>query len=126
MIAGFAARFAFGGLARLLVPLVFAGGLALTVNSCTAKLEAAGAAKYRSAVLSAVAKDNAAQADAQAARLTREREANARERKQWQAREQEFTVRLADLREPPEEGFQCPDVDTWARLQRCPYSSPSH
>ena len=54
MIAGFAARFAFGGLARLLVPLVFAGGLALTVNACTAKLEAAGAAKYRSAVLSAV------------------------------------------------------------------------
>ena len=119
---GFASRFAIGGLARLLVPLVFAGGLAMTVNSCTAKLEAAGAAKYRSAVLGAIAEDNAAEADAQRERLKLEREANARARARWRGRQADFQARLADLRRAPDGEFQCPDADTWARLQRCPYS----
>lgn len=129
MIAGYALRYgagvAFGAVMRyalMAVGVTVIGYVTFSLNSCTAKLEAAGAAKYRSAVLSAVAKDNAEQADAQRERLTLEREANARARARWKDREAGLQSRLADLRQQPEDGFQCPDADTWKRLQRCPYS----
>ena len=114
--------FALGALARLLVPLVCAGGLSLTLNSCVAKLEAAGAAKYKSAVLAAIAADNAALAQRQDARAVLAERAAADARQQWESADADYQARLAELREPPPEDYSCPDADTWVRLQRCPYS----
>jgi len=121
---GFATRFAIGGAFRALAPLLLAGGLALTLNTCTARLEAAGAAKYRSAVLAAVGRDNAAQAaQARETAIVIRKQAEAREA-EWQASEAVYQSRIEALRAlPPEsEAFTCPGSDEWRLLRLCPYA----
>ena len=123
---GFATRFAIGGAFRTLAPLLLAGGLAVGLNTCTSRLEAAGAAKYRAAVLTAIGKDNAAVAARERSRADAAEQHAAERRATYEANEAVYRGRIAALRSlPPEqEGFQCPEPDEWRLLRHCPYYSP--
>ena len=124
---GFATRIAIGGVFRFLAPLVGTAALAIGLNSCVAKIEAAGAAEYRAEVLTAIGEDNADLAERQKARsemLIKQSEAL---RVKWKKEEEVYQSRIAAYRlltaeEKEKEAFTCPDEDTWRLLRHCPYS----
>ena len=113
-----------GAALRVVAPFALVGVLGVGMTACQHAQQAAGAAKYRAAVLQGIADDNAAVAtrDRDRAKRLRERERDLAQR--WDDREARHRQALADARQPPVEGFQCPDADTWAQLLRCPFSRP--